>query len=118
MLGCFTYHTNLFQCENGLNVYAECLGVHQGPDCFCRSVLVDVSFRVFCLPVSQGFFVRFFAACNGLHDAFNTVRYVRVVVLWSRELPCFWNDWLGHVKDHRVGSQSYSCTCFEFFLLF
>lgn len=48
-------------------MYTECLGVHQGPDCFCRSVLVDASSRGFCLPVSQGFFLLFFAACNGAH---------------------------------------------------
>ncbi len=56
-----------FQCENGLNVYTEWLVVHLGPHCFCRSVLVDVSSRSFCLPFSQRFFVLFLVACNGDH---------------------------------------------------
>ncbi len=62
-------------------MYAECLGVHQGPDCFFCSVFGDVSSTGLCLPVSQGFFVLFFAACNGAH-----VRMMHSILLDMFEL--------------------------------
>lgn len=117
VLGCFTYHTNLFRAKMVWTCMRSALG-------FIKVLIAFfVLFLAMCLPgvfvcqFPKGFSFSFLlyvtVAC--LHDAFNTVRYVWVVVLWPHELPCFWNDFLGHMKDHRVGSQSYSCSCFECF---